>query len=281
MPNLASLHPQVVHFVVALIAVGVLFRLTSLWLKASWLSPAAVTLVALGTIASLVAVRSGVDAHGPVERMPGVREAVVEHETWGERARNAFLILLAIEAVAATLAARPTAAARPASIAAAVVGVLALGVLYRAGDLGGTLVYEYAGGVGTRSGDPAAVNRLHIAGSYQQAMQDRDAGRLTEAAALMDAVAAKFPDHIELQLARVESIITDRKSPGDAIARLDTIRIPTDDTRMRVRAGLLRAQALSAAGDVNAARQVLQTLKAEFPDNAGVQRRIDELDRSK
>lgn len=281
MPSLAALHPQVVHFVVALIVVGVLCRLASLWLKATWLSPAALTLIALGTLASLVAVRSGVDAHGPVEQVPGVRDAVVEHETWGERARNAFLVLLALEAVAATLATRQTSAARPAAIAAAVVGVLAIGVVYRVGDLGGRLVYEYAGGVGLRSGDPAAVNRLYIAGAYQQARQDRQAGRLTDAAALMAAVAARFPDHLELQLSQVESILTDRQSPGDAIARLDAIRIATDDTRMRVRAGVLRAQALTAAGDVNAARQVLQTLKSEFPGNAGVQRRLDDLDRAK
>jgi Tetratricopeptide repeat len=46
---------------------------------------------------------------------------------------------------------------------------------------------------------------------------------------------------------------------------------------MRVRAGLLRASALAASGDTTAARQVLETLKSEFPTNAQIQRRLAEL----
>ena len=140
MPSLAALHPQVVHFVVALILVGVLFRWVSVARPWPWLSPAALTLVALGTVASVVAVRSGDDAHGPVERVPGARPAVELHEAWGERARNVFLLLLAAEAVAAALASRQHRQARHAAIAAAGVGLVAAIVLYRAADLGGDLV---------------------------------------------------------------------------------------------------------------------------------------------
>ncbi len=281
MPSLAALHPQVVHFVVALIIVGVLFRALSLVVRQAWLSPAALALVALGTVASLVAVRSGADAHGPVERVPGARAAVVDHETWGERARNAFLVLLALEAIAATLTARQASAARQAQMVAAVVGVLAVGVLYKAAGGGGDLVYGYAGGVGVRSGDPADVNRLLIAGAFHQAAVDRQGGRPADAATIMDVVADRFPDHLELQLARVESVITDRGDATGALTRLDAIRVPTDDTRLRIRAGLLRASALSARGDATAARQVLETLKAEFPADARIQRRLTELTQPK
>jgi uncharacterized membrane protein len=126
MPSLAAIHPQVVHFVVALVIVGVLFRVLSIVMRAAWLSPAALALVALGTVASVVAVRSGTDAHGPVERVPGARSAVVAHEEWGERARNVFVLLLAVEAVAATLTARKVGAARTAQIVAAVAGLAAV-----------------------------------------------------------------------------------------------------------------------------------------------------------
>lgn len=281
MPSLAALHPQVVHFVVALIIVGVLFRILSLVVRQPWLSPAALALVALGTVASLVAVRSGADAHGPVERVPGARAAVVDHETWGERARNGFVVLLALEAIAATLAARQVGAARNAQLVAAIVGVVAVGVLYKAAGGGGDLVYGHAGGVGIRSGDPVDVNRLLIAGAFHQAGVDRQSGRPAEAAAIMDVVADRFPDHLELQLARVESVIADRGDPTGALTRLDAIRVPTDDTRLRIRAGLLRASALSARGDATAARQVLETLKSEFPADERVQRRLIELTQPK
>ncbi len=277
MPSLAALHPQVVHFVVALITVGVLFRCLTFVARASWLSPAALALIGLGTVASLVAVRSGSDAHGPVERVPGSRPAVIQHEEWGERARNTFLLLFALEAVAATLAARQFGAARTAQIAAAVVGVVAVGVLYRAGDLGGRLVYGFAGGVGIHSGDPADVNRLLVAAAHHQANLDRQSGRPGDAAGLLALVADRFPDQLELQLERIESLITDRNDPAGALARLDFLQIPTSDARLRVRAGLLRSAALAAAGDRTAARQVLETLKSEFPGNTQIQRRLAEL----
>lgn len=277
MPSLAAIHPQVVHFVVALIIVGVFFRLLSTVVRMTWLSPAALALITLGTLASVVAVRSGADAHGPVERVPGARPAVVEHEEWGERARNAFLILLVVEAVAATLTARKAGAARTAQLVAAVAGLAAVGVLYRAADLGGRLVYGYAGGVAVNTGDPEDVGRLLIAAAHQQANLDRQRGKPGDAAAIIDVVADRFPAHLELQLARVDSIINDRKAPAAALARLDALQVPTEDTRLRVRAGLLRSGALAASGDLTAARQVLETLKSEFPANTQVQRRLAEL----
>lgn len=278
MPNIAALHPQVVHFVVALVVVGVLFRAVSLVVRASWLSPAAAALVALGAVASIVAVRSGIDAHGPVERVPGVRPAVVAHEEWGERARNAVLLLLVVEAVAAALTARNVSKARAAQVAAAIVGVVTVGVLFRAGDLGGDLVYGYAGGVGIRSGDPADVNRTLIAAAHHQANLDRQSGRPQDAAALMDMVADRFPDQLELQIARAEAILSDRKDSEGAIAKLDALQLPTTDTRMRVRAGVARSNALVAKGDLSAARQVLETLRTEFPTNGQIQRALAALE---
>jgi uncharacterized membrane protein len=277
MPSLAAIHPQVVHFVVALVIVGVLFRVLSIVTRAEWLSPAALALISLGTVASVVAVRSGIDAHGPVERVPGARPAVVAHEEWGERARNVFVLLLAVEAVAATLASRKARAARTAQIVAAVAGLAAVGVLYRAADLGGRLVYGYAGGVAVDTGDREDVSRLLIAAAHQQANLDRQSGDLAGAAAILDVVADRFPAHLELQLARVDSIINDRKAPAAALARLDALQVPTEDTRLRVRAGLLRSGALAAAGDLTAARQVLETLKSEFPANTQIQRRLAEI----
>jgi uncharacterized membrane protein len=277
MPSLAAFHPQIVHFVVALVMVGVGFRLVSLVTRTGWLAPAATALVALGTVASLAAVRSGDDAHGPVERVPGARPAVVAHETWGERARNVFLLLLAVEAVAATLAGRQHPRARTAAVASAVLGVVAVGVLYRTADLGGQLVYGYGGGVGIRSGDPEDVGRAFIAGAHHQAALDRANGRPLDAARIIDVAANRFPDLLELQLAQVEATLVDRGDPQTALNRLGALPIPRPDERSRIRAGLLRARALEAMNDRSAARQVLETLRTEFPANTQIQQRLAEL----
>ena len=83
--SLASLHPQIVHFVIALLFCGVVFR----WLsvvgsgRLAFTGPAAAVLLLIGTAAAVLAVRSGLAAYGPVERVPGARAAVQDHEAWG------------------------------------------------------------------------------------------------------------------------------------------------------------------------------------------------------
>ena len=279
MPSLAYLHPQIVHFAVALLLVGVAFRLFSLTGRLAFTGPAATTLVLLGTIACVLAVRSGTDAHGPVERVPGARAAVMEHEEWGIRARNMAFVVASFELLALMFAGRSPRAGRALAIGAGALGVVGCGLVYLAADHGGQLVYNYAGGVGLRSGNPDDVGHLLVAGLYHEANIERLAGKGPESAALIDMAAARNPQNTELQLVAVEWTTDVRKDPATALLRLDQIAVPTSDNRLRVRSALARAGALSALGNVAAARQVLLTLKGEFPANPQIQRRLDELEK--
>jgi uncharacterized membrane protein len=276
-PSLGAFHPEIVHFVVALLIAGVVLRLVSLTGRLSYTGPAATTLILIGTLASVAAVQSGTDAHGPVERIPGVRDAVVEHETWGQRTRNAFIVIAVLELVALALASRHTRASRIAAMAAAIAGVIGLVILYEAGEHGSELVYGYAGGVGIKRGIPEDVNRLFVTGVYQQALQDRQTGRGEQGVALLEVAAARFPQHTELQLLTAEWMLDVRKDPAASLAKLDTVPVPSDDARLRVRAGLARASALEAQGNIDGARAVLQTLRSELPDDVQIQRRLDAL----
>lgn len=278
LPEIGAYHPIIVHFVVALLLVGVLFRLLSLTGRFAFTNAAATTLIVLGTLASFAAVESGDDAHGPAERVPGARAAVMDHEEWGERVRNIFVVVSVLELAALALRSRGHRYARGAAMAAGVVGLVGAFVLYEAASHGGTVVYEYAGGVGVRTGNPADVNRLLIAGVYHQATQDRQAGRGHEGADLVDMAARRFPDHTELQLMSIEWTTDVRKDPATALQRLDALQVPKEDGRLRARAGLARASALRAQGNPGGARAVLQTLLAEFPENRQVQQRLAELE---
>lgn len=279
MPSIASLHPQVVHFAIALLIVGVIFRLLSLTGRLAFTGPAATTLIVLGTVATVLAVQSGNDAHGPVERIPGVRPAVVDHEEWGIRARNIFLGVAALELLALALAGRMPKQAKVVAMGAAAIGLVGLGAIYEAGEHGGQLVYNYAGGIGTRSGDPKDVGRLMVAGLYQQALLDRQANKGAEGAALIDLAAARFPENLELQLMSIEWTTEVKQDPAGALQRLDALSVSQAENRLRTRAGLARATALKAQGNIDGARQVLMTLKGEFPTNVQIQRRLDELDK--
>ena len=274
MHTMGQFHPQVVHFAVALLVLGVLLRAVSLLGRPAFVAPAATLILVLGTIAIVVAAQTGQDAHGPVEQMPGVRPAVMEHEEWGERARNVFLIVVLIEGAA--LAFRRSRAATYLVAASTVVGVVGLAVLYEAAEHGGAIVYRYAGGVGTRSGDPIDVQRLLLAGLYQQALLDRKAGRLPEASALLEEAGQRFPGDVEVSLLRAESLLIDRKDATTALAALRAITPPADNRFLRMRHGLLTADAQLAAGRRDEAIATLQQLVAAFP-SPRVRQRLDAL----
>jgi uncharacterized membrane protein len=279
MPDLAVFHPQVVHFAIALLLLGVAFRITSLtpWLK--FTNHAATTLLILGTIAAAVAVRSGDDAHGPVERIPGVRNAVIEHEEYGERARNIFFVVMAFELLALGLA-RTTAGARfgrSALVGSAIVGVGGSMMLYEAAEHGGELVYAYAGGPGVRSGDPGDVTRLLIAGLYQQSVADRRAGRAEDAARLVDEMAARMPEDTTAQLLRVESLLIDRADAATALVAARAVMVDPANPRLATRHATLTADAFLALGQPDSARAVLAPVVAAFPQNTRLKAKLDSI----
>ena len=277
MPDIGVFHPQIVHFVIALLFVGVILRLVSVLPippKLSFISPAATLLIVVGTIAAVAAAKSGDQAHGPAERPPNARAAVVNHEDWGNRTRNMFLIVAVVE-IAALVLSRKEQWKKSGRIARAVAGGLgAIGLffLYETGEHGGEVVYSYAGGVGTRSGDPEDVERLLVAALYHNAVKDREAGRKEDAARLIDEMARRAPDDFETRMLLVESQIKDRGDARTALNLLNASTPPTED-RLKARAGLLRVEAFEALGQADSAQAILTALKQTFPDNQRVQER--------
>lgn len=271
---MGALHPQVVHFTIVLAIIGVAFRLVSLLGKPAFASPAATTLLLLAALSSVVSVRSGTAAHGPVERAPGARPAVMEHEEWGERTQATLLVVGAIEFLG--LALRKFSKVRYLHGLAAVAGVAAVFCVYEAGEHGGELVYAYAGGVGIRSGDPKDVERLLLAGYYHQALADRAAGRAEQAGALISAAAARFPSDPEVRMLAADSLLKDQKNPQAALDVLAAIQVPADNRFMAFQRANLQADAYEALGQKEAAAAALEPLLKDFP-NPRLQQRIDSL----
>ena len=273
-PSFAAFHPQVVHFVIGLLIVGVAFRLIALSGRLKWTGPAATTLLVMGGAAAWVAAKSGDAAHGPVERVPGVRDAVVEHEEWGERTRNVFVGVAALELVALVLGAGAARTVRAVSGLAGIAGVF---VLYEAAEHGGELVYAYAGGVGIRSGNPEDVARLLVAGLYHESQLARRAGRGEDANRLIRMMLDRNPDDATTRLLWAESLLLDRNDAAAALAALDSSTVRPDDARLRPRRDLLAADALAASGRIDSARVVLQAAATQFPTNARVKAKLDSL----
>ena len=275
MPNIASFHPQLVHFVIALGCVGICLRILSLAGRGAWLNPAAAALIILSAGASVFAAESGLDAHGPAERVPGAREAVQEHEEWGKRARNILIVLAGLEAL--VLIWSSSRAGRVLKLVSAGTGLVAGFALYEAGEHGGELVYNYAGGVGLRSGDPADLSNLLVAALYHNARLNRDSGRAEDAARLTDELARLRPDDPTVKFLVIESKLRDRKDPQGALAELRMMQVAPDDPRLAPRHGMLTAQAYGDTGHPDSARIVLTALAARFPNNRGVKDALAKL----
>ena len=266
MPELGSLHPQIVHFVIALGVVGVLLRLVSITGLASWSSPAATALLLVAAGASVLAVKSGDDAHGPAERIPGARAVVHDHEEKGELSRNLLLAVAALELARLALRNRR----RPhqaALVASGLVGIGALVSLYRTGKVGGDIVYSYAGGVGMRPADSGAVQRLLIAGLYHNARVAREAGRKDDAARLTDELVRQVPGDPAVALLQASSLLHDRADAAGARAALASITVQADNPRLATQHGTLTIETLVALGQADSARALLADLLARYPES--------------
>jgi len=275
MPNIAPFHPQLVHFVIALGCVGICLRILSLFGRGAWLNPAAATLIILSAGTAVFAAQSGLDAHGPAERVPGAREAVQEHEEWGKRARNILIVMAGLEAL--VLIWSSSRAGRVLKLVSGGTGLVAGLFLYEAGEHGGELVYNYAGGVGLRSGDPADLSNLLVAALFHNARMNRDSGRAEDAARLTDELARLRPDDPNVKFLVIESKLRDRKDPQGALAELRMMQVAPDDPRLAPRHGMLTAQAYGDANLPDSAKMVLTALAARFPSHRGVREALAKL----
>jgi uncharacterized membrane protein len=273
MPDIGAYHPIIVHFAIALLILGVIFRWVSLTGRAPFTGPAAATCLLLGATAALLAVHSGLDAHGPVERIPGVRQAVMDHEDAGVWARNVFLVVALLEIAALGAKKRSVQVARVALWGSAVVGIFGVAAVVKTADRGGDLVYAYAGGVGTRSGDTTDVIRLYLAGLYQAAQQARAQHDSARAAVLFARLEREFPNDTSVRLLAIESLVRDRDDGRAALTALARFPVRADDRRLKLRIGFLKADAYIADGKPDSARAVLEQLRSSYPD---MQERIGE-----
>lgn len=279
MPTLAQVHPQVVHFAIALLMVGVVFRLVSLTGRFKFTDHAAALLLLIGTVAVFVSVKSGDAAHGPVERIPGARPVVVEHEEAAELLERVFTGVVILEALAFGLMLRPRTQrfVKVAHVASALVGIWGGTILYRTAEIGGQIVYKYAGGPGLRSGEDADVERLLLAGLYNQSVVDRRAQRPEDAARLIDEMARRFPADTTVQFLRVESLLRDRNDAAAAQSALAAIQLAPTDARLGSRRANLAADIWLAMQQPDSAKAALDAAIAAFPQNARLKARRDSM----
>jgi len=131
--------------------------------------------------------------------------------------------------------------------------------------------------VGIRSGDPADVGRVVVAGLHHQAMLERKGGNPADAAQLIGQLAQRYPGDTSVRLLVVESLLVDQHDGKAALAALQWFPAAPDSRFLRFRVGLLRADALAATGMADSARLLLQAMSAEFSNNGAIRDRLAKL----
>jgi uncharacterized membrane protein len=149
-PGWDALHPQVIHFPIALLLVAPLFVLLAIVVqkRACAFAASALLMLALGTGAAFVAVETGEAAAELVTPSDTVTAAIEQHASLAETARNVFAGLTVLYAVVLALPRFVKAlSTRTAMVVAQAVflGLLLAGdlVLTGAAHRGGLLVHKF------------------------------------------------------------------------------------------------------------------------------------------
>lgn len=150
---LPNLHPAVVHFPIACLPLALAFDSVALVLRRQrWLAPAATTLYLVGALSAWLALWAGEQAADGLVGVPAVAQPRIgEHSDW---AHYALYSMIAVAAIRLFIQLRPGLSDhRGARFGILALGFVALGLLGKTADLGGSLVYEH--GLAVKPAAPA------------------------------------------------------------------------------------------------------------------------------
>ena len=179
-PSWDAMHPLIVHFPIALLLVAPILVMVGMFLPKHnrGLCIAAFVLMAMGTIATYVAVATGEAAGELAERMSGVAVVLEDHEKLAETTR---LIFTALTVIFAAILFGPLLFRRRLGHRSSLGLTLAFLLLYSAGSLvlvnvahqGGRLVHEFGVRAMVKS-TPRSARSIPETGKQEQKRDEDD-----------------------------------------------------------------------------------------------------------
>ncbi len=143
MIDLTHVHPMIVHFPIALLIVGFLTDLASMFMKQDFFKQTGFYLLILGALGTVATLLSGEQAGSGLAGQGVLGQAIERHEAAAELALW-LVSITALFRIALVLLKKYTGVFQ---IAALVLFFLSVGAIARTGYYGGKLVYEHAAGV--------------------------------------------------------------------------------------------------------------------------------------
>ena len=157
------LHPAVVHFPIVLIVLGTVAALVAVFRRGGHLPRFAALLLVLGALGAWVALETGEDDGGLLEKGGPQLESLVDAHILWAKWTLAATIVAAVLGVGSALAGRWPRIARAAAVATAIGALLLATRIFRGAALlsARRLTWREAWGVTYRSGSTMSSNRSH------------------------------------------------------------------------------------------------------------------------
>ena len=142
---LPNLHPLVIHFPIAFLALAVVLDLVrQIYLQAQWVNNTVILSYILGTVGLIIAFITGRSAAETVDVSGEAFSVLASHENWALAAMIFFLVFTSIRVLAAwsnyDLQRLP-------ALGLVCLGLVGMGLVWVTGDRGGELVFRHGAGV--------------------------------------------------------------------------------------------------------------------------------------
>lgn len=270
---LGQYHPFIAHFAIGLLPAGVIIFAIYYWSKHEWFLYTALTLFIFATVAAFVSIKSGDIAHELVERIPGVREAIHDHEDWADIVRWSNILLTVVAFIYIRYKDREWLRYNQdfAHWLVVIIGVWATLAVIQTGRKGGDLVYDYMVAGGARGNSIQSVERQANAYYYNklQFLKGAQNGHadVPKIISLFREVEANYPDNLDFKIIHARFLFQELNNAPEAISKVNETIEKIKDYQSPIFYNALDTKYLAYVSMNNQAGQdsVLTLVKKYFP----------------
>lgn len=266
----AELHPFLAHFSVALLPAGILVPIIYRFAHQEWLLKASFSLFVLSSVALLLSYFSGGAVEELVEKIPGVKGAIEEHEQWGTIAKWSVFSLTVLTFLYMQFKDSLLRFNQDASYyVVLVVGLWASVAVILTGRLGGDLVYDYAVAGAVRKPSAESIQRQMNAYFYTKLEYLKEKNDIPAIYSLFREIEVQLPDNTDFRIMQAEFLFQQLNNPTEALNIIKQVKELLKDPQSRQYHDALVAEykAYVALADQDGQTAVKKRLAELFPDS--------------
>lgn len=266
----AELHPVIAHFSVALIPAGLLVFIIYRFTYQEWLLNTALTLFVFSTLSMVLSYFSGGQVEHLVSGIPGVKDAIEQHELWASIATWSAAGLTVLTFIYIRFKDSVLRFNQDISYFL----VLAAGIwcsysILLTGTKGGNLVYDYHVAGSVREHTQESIKRSTYAYYYNKLQYLIDKNDIPAVYSLFREIEIQLPENTDFKIMQAQFLFQQLNNPAEAISILDqTLNLIKDPkSRQSYDALVAKYKAYTMINDTTGQLAVKQRLTDLFPES--------------